>query len=170
MQRAFPIQMHMLTYITACLPTACMIHFRIMTLRSMKQWQMRSPRQQSLNRDSQRPRPPWATTRRSTSTSWEGSSVQSRVRSRWSLIRLLDMVRLVGTLHAEEVRQGLNYALRHALACTINCILLAITHAYKCSWQLKPRFSHYFAEGSEGLSHSKGLLFEGEYRGAKYRA
>ena len=23
----------------------------------------------------------------------------------------------------EEVRQGLNYALRHALACTINCVL-----------------------------------------------
>ena len=49
----------------------------------------------------------------------------------------------------EEVRQGLNYALRHALACTINCVLLAITHAYKCSWQLKPRFSRYFAGGSD---------------------
>ena len=34
---------------------------------------------------------------------------------------------------AKEVRQGLNYALRHALACTIICVLLAITHAYKCS-------------------------------------
>ena len=51
---------------------------------------------------------------------------------------------------AEEVRQCLNYALRHALIeCTINSVLLAITHAYKCSWQLKP---HYFAGGSEGLS------------------
>ena len=68
------------------------------------------------------------------------------------------------------MRQGLNYALRRALACTINCVLLAITHAYKCSWQLKPRFSHYFAGGSEGLSCSKGLLFEGEYHGAKDRA
>ena len=67
----------------------------------------------------------------------------------------------------EEVRQGLNYALRHALACTINCVLLAITHAYKCSWQLKPRFSRYFAVGSEGLSRSKGLLFEGKNRGPK---
>ncbi len=31
----------------------------------------------------------------------------------------------------------MNYALRHALACTINCVLLAITHAHKhdkCSW------------------------------------
>ena len=66
------------------------------------------------------------------------------------------------TVQAEEVRQGLNYALRHALACTINCVLLANTHAYKCSWQLKPRFSRYFAGGSEGLSRSKGLLFEGK--------
>ena len=70
----------------------------------------------------------------------------------------------------EEVRQGLNYALRHALACTINCVLLAITHAYKCSWQLKSRFSRYFAGGSEGLSHSKGLLFEGKNHGPKDRA
>ena len=70
----------------------------------------------------------------------------------------------------EEVRQGLNYALRHALACTINCVLLAITHAYKCSWQLKPRFSRYFAGGSEGLSRSKGLLFEGKNHGPKDRA
>ena len=37
-------------------------------------------------------------------------------------------------------------------------------------WQLKPRFSHYFAGGSEGLSRSKGLLFEDEYHGAKDRA
>ena len=36
----------------------------------------------------------------------------------------------------EEVRQGSNYALRHALACTVNCVLLAITHAYKYSWLL----------------------------------
>ena len=67
------------------------------------------------------------------------------------------------------MRQCLNYALRHALACTA-LVLLAITHAYKCSWQLKPRFSHYFAGGSEGLSRSKGLLMEGEYHGAKDRA
>ena len=73
-------------------------------------------------------------------------------------------------LISEEVRQGLNYALCHALACTINCILLAITHAYKCSWQLKTRFSHYFAGGSERVSRSKGLLIEGEYHGAKDRA
>ena len=72
--------------------------------------------------------------------------------------------------HSEEVRQGLNYALRHALACTVNCVLLAITHAYKCSWQLKPRFSRYFAGGSEGLSRSKGLLFEGKKHGPKDRA
>ena len=56
------------------------------------------------------------------------------------------------------------------LACIINCILLAITHAYKYSWLLKPRFSRYFAGGSEGLSRLKGLLFEDEYRGAEDRA
>ena len=56
------------------------------------------------------------------------------------------------------------------LACIINCILLAITHAYKYSWLLKPRFSHYFAGGSEGLSRLKGLLFEDKYRGAEDRA
>ena len=67
----------------------------------------------------------------------------------------------------EEVRQGLNYALRHALVCTISCVLSAITHAYKCSWHPKPQFSHYFAGGSEGLSRLKGLLFEGEYHGVK---
>ena len=38
---------------------------------------------------------------------------------------------------------------------------------YKCSWQLKPR---YFARGSEGLSSSKGLLFEGKNHGPKDRA
>ena len=70
----------------------------------------------------------------------------------------------------KEAHQGSNCALRHALACTINCVLLAITHAYKCSWQLKPRFSRYFAGGSEGLSRSKGLLFEDEYHGVKDRA
>ena len=64
----------------------------------------------------------------------------------------------------------MNYALRHALACTINCVLLAITHAYKCSWQLKPPFSPYFAGVSEGLSRSKGLLFEGKNRGPEDRA
>ena len=62
-----------------------------------------------------------------------------------SLNMLIGWVVELGILHAEEVRQGLNYALRHALACTINCVLLAITHAYKCSWQLKPRVSCYFA-------------------------
>ena len=56
------------------------------------------------------------------------------------------------------------FKLHHALACTINCVLLAITHAYKYSWLLKPR---YFAGGSEGLSRLKGLLFEDEYRGAE---
>ena len=56
------------------------------------------------------------------------------------------------------------------LVCTINCILLAITHAYKYSWLLKPRFSCYFAGGSEGLSCLKGLLFEDEYRRAEDRA
>ena len=50
---------------------------------------------------------------------------------------------------------------------TINCVLLAITHVYKYSWLLKPRFSRYFARGSEGLSRLKGLLFEDEYRGAE---
>ena len=59
------------------------------------------------------------------------------------------------------------FKLRLALVCSI---LLAITHAYKYSWQLKPRFSHYFAGGSEGLSNLKGLLFEEKYRGAEYRA
>ena len=33
-------------------------------------------------------------------------------------------------------------------SCTSVHVLLAITHAYKCSWQLKPRFSRYFAGGS----------------------
>ena len=63
------------------------------------------------------------------------------------------------------------FKLHHALACTINCVLLAITHAYKYSWLLKPQFSRYFAGGggSEGLSHLKGLLFEDEYRGAEDR-
>ena len=44
---------------------------------------------------------------------------------------------------------------------------LAITHAYKYSWQLKHR---YFAQDSEGLSRLKGLLFEDKYRGAEDRA
>ena len=70
----------------------------------------------------------------------------------------------------EEVCHDVMFKLRHALACTINCILLAITHAYKYSWLLKPQFSRYFARGSEGLSHLKGLLFEDEYRGAEDRA
>ena len=62
------------------------------------------------------------------------------------------------------------FKLHHALVCSINCILLAITHAYKYSWQLKPRFSCYFAEGSEGLSHLKGLFFEDKCHGAEDRA
>ena len=66
---------------------------------------------------------------------------------------------------SEGVRHVQMYVMH--LACTINCILLAITHAYKYSWLLKPR---YFAGGSEGLSRLKGLLFEDEYRGAEDRA
>ena len=72
--------------------------------------------------------------------------------------------------YPEEVRHDVMFKLRHALVCTVNCILLAIAHAYKYSWLLKPRFSRYFAGGSEGLSRSKGLLFEDEYRGAEDRA
>ena len=68
----------------------------------------------------------------------------------------------------EEVRHDVMFM---HLACIIDCILLAITHAYKYSWLLKPRFSRYFAGGSEGLSRLKGLLFEDEYyRGAEDRA
>ena len=63
---------------------------------------------------------------------------------------------------AEEVRHDVMH-----LACTI---LLAITHAYKYSWLLKPRFSRNFSGGSEGLNRLKGLLFEDEYRGAEDRA
>ena len=59
------------------------------------------------------------------------------------------------------------FKLHHALACTINCVLLAITHACKYSWLLKPQFSRYFAGGSKGLSRLKDLLFEDEYRGAE---
>ena len=55
----------------------------------------------------------------------------------------------------------------HWHALFINCFLLAITHAYKCSWQLKPRFFRYFAGGSEGLSRSKGFLFESKNYGPK---
>ena len=57
----------------------------------------------------------------------------------------------------EEVHHDVMFKLRHALACTI---LLAIMHAYKYSWLLKPRFSPYFAGGSEGLSRLKGLLLK----------
>ena len=67
----------------------------------------------------------------------------------------------------EDVRHDVMFKLRHTLGCTINCVLLAITHAYKYSWLLKPR---YFAGGSEGLSRLKGLLLEDEYRGAEDRA
>ena len=56
------------------------------------------------------------------------------------------------------------FTLRHELVCSI---LVVITHAYKYSWQLKPR---YFAEGSEGVNHLKGLLFEDKYHGAEDRA
>ena len=69
-----------------------------------------------------------------------------------------------------EVRHDVMFKYVMHLACIINCILLAITHAYKYSWLLKPRFSHYFAGGSEGLSRLKSLLFEDEYRGAKDRS
>ena len=52
--------------------------------------------------------------------------------------------------------------------CITSCdIPLAITHVYKYSWLLKPRFSRYFAGGSEGLSRSKDLLLEDEYREAE---
>ena len=59
------------------------------------------------------------------------------------------------------------FKLRHTLVCSI---LVVTTHAYKYSWQLKPRFSRYFAEGSEGVNHLKGLLFEDKYHGAEDRA
>ena len=71
---------------------------------------------------------------------------------------------------SEEVRHDVMFKYVMHLACTINCILLVITHAYKHSWLLKPRFSRYFAGGSEGLSRLKGLLFEDEYRGAEDQA
>ena len=71
---------------------------------------------------------------------------------------------------AEEGRHDVMFKHVMHLAYTINCILLAITHAYKYSWLLKPRFSRYFAGGSEGLSRLKDLLFEDEYRGAEDRA
>ena len=58
---------------------------------------------------------------------------------------------------AEEVRHDVMFKLHHALACTIN-ILLAIT--YKYSWLLKPRFSRYFAGGSEWLSRLKGFFLK----------
>ena len=87
------------------------------------------------------------------------------VEHRRQSVKWLGSVSLVQV--AEEVRHDVIFKQRHALACTINCILLAITHAYKYSWLLKPRFSRYFAGGSEGLSRLKGLLFEDEYRGAE---
>ena len=60
----------------------------------------------------------------------------------------------------EEVRQGLNYALRHALACSINCVLLAIAHAYKCSWQLKPRFLIILPGAQRGSAIQKAYLLK----------
>ena len=80
----------------------------------------------------------------------------------WAVI-VHQVVHVSHSVPAEEVCQGLNSALRHALMCSI---LLANTHAYKYSWQLK-RFSRDFAEGSEGLCRLKGLLFEDKYRGAE---
>ena len=81
----------------------------------------------------------------------------------WAVI-IYQVIHVSHRLPAEE---GSNYALRHALVCSI---LLAITHAYKYSWLLKHRFSRYFAEGSEGLFRLKGLLFEDKYRGAEDQA
>ena len=74
-----------------------------------------------------------------------------------------DFVAFTGEIEAEEVHvhQSFNYALHHALVCTINCVFVATY--YPCvqaqlAANLKPHFSHYFAGGSEGLSHLKGLL------------
>ena len=72
-----------------------------------------------------------------------------------------DYVAFTGVIEAEEVLQSFNYALHHALECTISCVLVATY--YPCvqvqlAANLKPQFSHYFAGSSEGLSHSKGLL------------
>ena len=55
---------------------------------------------------------------------------------------------------SEEVRHDIMFKYVMHLACTINCILLAITHAYKYSWLLKPR---YFSGGSEGLRGAQPL-------------
>ena len=84
----------------------------------------------------------------------------------WAVI-VHQVVHVSHSLPAEEVCQGSNYALRHALVCSI---LLANMHAYKYSWLLKHLFSRYFAEGSEGLFRLKGLLFEDKYRGAEDQA
>ena len=54
----------------------------------------------------------------------------------------------LAAIASEEVCHDVMFKLHHASECTINCILLAITHAYK--WlAAKPR---YFAGGSAGLS------------------
>ena len=70
----------------------------------------------------------------------------------------------VGAL-SEEVRQGSNYALRHALACTINFSYYACVQVQLAAKTLI--FSLFFAGGSAGLSRSKGLLFD---HGAEDRA
>ena len=56
------------------------------------------------------------------------------------------------------------FKLRHALVCSINCILLAITHAYKYSWLLN-LILLLLCRGLRGAQ-----LFEDKYRGAEDRA
>ena len=58
------------------------------------------------------------------------------------------------------MRQGSNYALHHALVCTINCIVLAITHAYTKSWQLK-LISCYFSRGEPPLMSNDTMTCQG---------
>ena len=66
---------------------------------------------------------------------------------------------------AEEAHHDVMFKHVMHLACTAFFSYYACV--YKYSWLLKPRFSRYFARGSEGLSRLKGLLFEDEYRGAE---
>ena len=68
-----------------------------------------------------------------------------------------------------DTRGGVSRFELRITSCT-SAHYLATTQAYKCSWQLKPRFSCYFAWGSEGLSRSKDLSFEDEYCGTEDRA
>ena len=60
----------------------------------------------------------------------------------------------------EEVRQGLNYALHHALSRTINCVLLASTHAYKCSWQLNLDFLAILPGAQRGSAAQKAYFLK----------